>query len=230
MQKMLFVKQSKLLIHLRRIIQITPGDTVKEKTDRQNIVPWIFIGILILILISLIGYVLVTGVPEEDKNSTYVIPHHDIILKMETYADILDSIYKENPLGLSSVKITDSLYTTEIGYFDPETCKQIETLPVETDNTTDYIQTVDYMLTDEELRRTYGNGGLAETTTIFGTWITNLTCIKDSDQFVISLQRDKLVLSGELSASTLRAINTWKKIIPERIGQEREDFYTAPVE
>ena len=81
------------------------------------------------------------------------------------------------------------------------------------------------MLTDEELRRTYGNGGLAETTTIFGTWITNLTCTKDSDQFVISLQRDKLVLSGELSASTLRAINTWKKIIPERIALEREDFY-----
>jgi len=33
------------------------------------------------------------------------------------------------------------------------------------------------------------------------------------------------VLSGELSASTLRAINTWKKIIPERIALEREDFY-----
>ncbi|WP_319378820.1 restriction endonuclease [uncultured Methanocorpusculum sp.] len=37
---------------------------------------------------------------------------------------------------------------------------------------------------------------------------TKFSCTKDSDQFVISLQRDKLVISGELSASTLRAINT----------------------
>lgn len=198
---------------------------MKEKTDQKNRAPWIVIGILLLILVSLIGYVLVTGVPDDTKTSTYEIPHPDVILQMTTYEDILDSLYKENPLGLSSVKITESLYTTEIGYFDPVTCKQTETLPVETDNITDYIQTVDHMLTDEELRRTYGNGGLAETTTIFGTWITNLTCTKDSDQFVISLQRDKLVLSGELSASTLRAINTWKKIIPERIALEREDFY-----
>ena len=188
---------------------------MKEKTDQKNIVPRIFIGILILILISLIGYVLVTGVPDEEKSTTYEIPYNRLIREMETYVDIIDTIYKENQLGLSSVKITDRVYTVEVGYFDPKTCEMTETLRVETDNIPDYIQSVDHLLTDEELRKMYGNGGLAETTTIFGTWMTNLTCTRGSDQFVISLQRDKMVLSGELSPSTLRAINTWKEKIPE---------------
>jgi len=188
---------------------------MKEKTDQKNIVPRIFIGILILILISLIGYVLVTGVPDEEKSTTYEIPYNRLIREMETYVGIIDTIYKENQLGLSSVKITDRVYTVEVGYFDPKTCEMTETLRVETDNIPDYIQSVDHLLTDEELRKMYGNGGLAETTTIFGTWMTNLTCTRGSDQFVISLQRDKMVLSGELSPSTLRAINTWKEKIPE---------------
>ena len=188
---------------------------MKEKTDQKHIVPWIFIGILILILISLIGYVLVTGVPDEEKSTTYEIPYNRLIREMETYVGIIDTIHKENQLGLSSVKITDRVYTVEVGYFDPKTCEMTETLRVETDNIPDYIQSVDHLLTDEELRKMYGNGGLAETTTIFGTWMTNLTCTRGSDQFVISLQRDKMVLSGELSPSTLRAINTWKEKIPE---------------
>ena len=170
---------------------------------------------MILILISLIGYVLVTGVPDEEKSTTYEIPYNRLIREMETYVGIIDTIYKENQLGLSSVKITDRVYTVEVGYFDPKTCEMTETLHVETDNIPDYIQSVDHLLTDEELRKMYGNGGLAETTTIFGTWMTNLTCTRGSDQFVISLQRDKMVLSGELSPSTLRAINTWKEKIPE---------------
>lgn len=130
-----------------------------------------------------------------------------------TFDGVITSLLADTTIGLTKKEKTHENYTAKIEYFDAEG-EKVSTVSVSAATRAVYNAAKAELLASATAEAIAGTEAEAAELTSKSTWNVRVSCAVGDDTFVVSLNRDGMIVSDYTNAETIAALETWADTIP----------------
>lgn len=124
------------------------------------------------------------------------------------FDSVITTILADTTMGLTKKTAGACSYTAKIEYFDASG-EVAAAVSLNAETRAIYNAAKTFLLAAETAAAVAGTDAEAAELSSKATWNARVSCAIGDDTFILSLNRDKMVISGYANAETLAAVETW---------------------